>query len=57
MNGENSTNKAKNNLTDSDHWFDANLRCLLGSEVELVKQGKKQKIDRDMLAKWIIKYI
>lgn len=44
-------------LSDSDHWFDANLRCILGLEIELIKKGKKEKIDRKMLAKWIKKYI
>ncbi len=45
----------KENLSNDDHWFDCSLRAILGSEVELVKRGKKTRIDRKMLSDWIIK--
>ena len=44
-------------LSDSDQWFDANLRCLLEGEVALVKMGKKEKINRKKLAEWIMKHV
>jgi hypothetical protein len=43
-------------LDPDDLWFKRNLEALLGGEVTLVKRGKKKRIDRAMLAKWILEY-
>jgi hypothetical protein len=46
-----------NVLSNTDHWFDCNLRALLGAEIALIKKGKKKQIDRKMLADWITNHL
>lgn len=43
-------------LSNSDQWFSANLRCLLGAEEALVKGGHQSEINRKMLAEWVIEH-
>jgi len=47
----------KSQISNEDHWFDSNLRCLLGGEIALIKKGTKKEIDRKMLAEWILKRV
>ena len=47
---------ASHDLTIEDIWFHRNLEGLLGGEIALIKRGKKDKIDRQMLAEWIMNH-
>ena len=48
---------ASHDLKPEDLWFSRNLEYLLGGEIALVKIGNRDRIDREMLAEWIIKHL
>jgi hypothetical protein len=42
---------------DSDTWFIANLRALADMELELMKEGKIDRVDRLKLLHWIAEHL